>query len=208
MCPARCYWLTAVRGSPHLFSEGWFHLLLDCVLLLVLQSGYRVCWVCVLHHAVCCDPLTEAPARAQKHMPETGSLGPQQKAFSELFLIGQVSTLTAGTTPCLGSQSEWVLNSFPNSCSQQLVSLETTRRSVIKFVQVCTCSEMDRICNTDKKKYINCKWARIIITLSTDSLKPLYNSCHIYTSHTHTLPSRDPPSHIRSHQVYGFGGNP
>lgn len=204
MCPARGYWLTAVRSS-HLFSEGRFHLLLDCILLLVRQSLYRVCWVRVLHHAVCCDPLTEAPARAQKHMPETGSLGPQQKAFSELFLIGQVSTLTAGTTPCLGSQSEWVLNSFLNSCSQQLVSPETTRKSVMKFMQVCTCSEMDRISNTDKQ-YINYKWARIVITLSTDSLKPLYNSCHIYTSHT--IPSRDPPSHIRSHQVYGFGGNP
>lgn len=147
-------WLTAVRGSSHLFSEGWFHLLLDCILLLVLQSGYRVCWVRVLHHAVCCDPLMEAPARAPKHMPETGSLGPQQKAFSELFLIGQVSTLTAGKTPCPGSQSEWVLNSFLNPCSQQPVSPETTKKLVMKFMQVCTCSEMERICNTDKNTLI------------------------------------------------------
>lgn len=100
--------------------------------------------------AVCCDPLMEAPARAPKHMPETGSLGPQQKTFSELFLIGQVSTLTAGITPCLGSQSERVVNSFLNSCSQQPVSPETTGKSVMKFMQVCTCSEMERICNTDK----------------------------------------------------------
>lgn len=160
------------------------NLLLDYILLLVLQSGYGVCWVRVLHHAVCCDPLTEAPARAQKHMPETGSLGPQQKAFSELFLIGQVSTLTAGTTPCLGSRAEWVLNSFLNSCSPEPVSLRLL--SVMKFMRLCTCSEVDTICNTDKK-YINYKWARTVITLSTDSLKPLYNSCHIYASHTHYL---------------------
>lgn len=36
----------------------------------VLHSCDRVCFLGVLHHAVHCDPLTQAPAKAPEHMSE------------------------------------------------------------------------------------------------------------------------------------------
>lgn len=85
-----------------------------------------MCYLGVLHHAMCCDALTQAPARAPEHMLEIEVVWDNNQALNEPFLIRQVSTPAAGTASCLDSQSEWEV-ALPISFSSHFVPTTTNQ---------------------------------------------------------------------------------